>query len=129
MANYGTLVGDLSSLLPTTAVFTTAPAPRRSAGFATRRSKAVGDALNKQTDKHFHLGVCKGFVGRRKGRFGDSEPGGRFPVNDDRFCDDGVTPDNEFLEIVIKRAYAGVTHFLNKQQVYSDYLGDVLLRF
>ena len=127
--SYHCLVKAVTASAPKSLVLSTAPAPRRSAGFATFRSDAVWKNMTQQTEKHHHIGVRQGFVMMRKGANGSQLPGGRRPINEDRFLDDGIVPENEFLEIIIRRVYAALSVFKGKETAFPESLTSTVLRF
>ena len=126
---YHNMIDSLVASLPSSIVVSSAPAPRRSAGFATRRADDVGKKLTQRNHRHHHVGVRQGFVSKLKGKDGSSLPGGRCPINSDRFLDDGITPEIESFGIVIRRCYAALSVFLGLPPVFPESLESTIMRF
>ena len=126
---YHDLLDSLAISLPSSVVVSTAPAPRRSAGFANRRAEKVGKGISKRFPLHHHIGVRQGFVCQLKGKDAARLPGGRCPINPDRFLDDGMTPDIESFQIVIRRCYAALSVFLELPPVFPESLVTTVMWF
>ena len=103
--SYEALVAMMSAAFPAALIFSSNPAARRSAhGFAIRRAMTVTNKLKKMGANHHHFSVLRKFHGRRTGS--SAESGGRFPLKEEYFEDDGVRLIRAALSGVFVRSYA-----------------------
>ena len=113
-SDYESLIRNLSIILPGVKIVSSNPAPRRSSGFATTRAREVEEMVKKQGDYHHHLGLCSGFVGKRRSAGGSNAPGGRFPIRDELFLPDGIVPCQSSFNLIFERTYAALTYIFDR---------------
>ena len=110
---YESLVEKMVSLFPKARVFSSNPAARRSShGFAVRRAMVVTEKVKKKSERHHHFSVLRQFHGRRLGTA--AEKGGRYPIREMYFRNDGVTLNRAALTGVFVGAYAVVKAVLGE---------------
>ena len=117
---YAVLVTSVAEVLPLPTLVTTEPAPRRSAGYANWRAKDVGLKMRKVIPNHRHAVVGKGCVGRRSSKNGADAVGGRWPLVEDKFADDGITPLKDTFVFIVQRLYGALAHFVGEGLALGD---------
>ena len=127
---YEELVRKMCALFQEALIFSSAPAARRSkCGFAVRQAMMVAKRVDKTHGRHHHFSLLERFHGRRTGKVPGE--GGRFPLKEEFFLEDGVTMTRAALAGCFVRAYAfvkavsGVGRFLKE----ADHIEGVKMYF
>ena len=116
-ARYESLVEDTGEKFPSSNVFSSGPAPRRSGGgHAIVRAKNVEKRVKPKSPRHHHFGLLSKFHGSHLGKDFE-DPGGRRPILEKYFEADGVHLKKTALTGAIVRARLFVDAMLGKNDV------------
>jgi hypothetical protein len=86
----GELVKETAGMFPNATVITTDPTARRTkGGFANLRVRSIARTIRQQSPNHHHLTTFKRYV-RHNNKNHKGDDGGRHPLAEERFQEDGV---------------------------------------
>ena len=107
---YNGVIDRILVQFPSSSVFTTEPSLRRSKhGFAAARAIEVGRKIKRRDERHHHATVLRQLHAVIRGKAEGDRLGGRYPINEEFFDEDGVrmTPTALRSSLVRIMAFVG----------------------